>query len=117
MNQNILLSGILLFAINKWVQHFIHVPHWFSSYVDDVMFLPLLLGSALWVQHKLVGIQFTFNKYQIWGTWAVLSLVFEGLFPLLISSYTPDVLDILMYAIGALFFQLFQNHQQVKAKE
>ena len=58
MNQKILLSGILLFAINKWAQHFMQVPHWFSSYVDDVMFLPLLLGSALWVQHKIVGIQF-----------------------------------------------------------
>jgi hypothetical protein len=116
MNQKILFSWILLFAINKWAQHFEQVPNWFSSYADDLMFLPILLGSALWVQQKLVNKQFTFSKYQIWGTWTLLALVFEGLFPLLTSAYIADPWDILMYGMGALFFQFFQNHQQVKVK-
>ena len=101
---------VILFLIDKLLQYFQISPWWFNNYADDFLFLPILLSFALWVQQRFVNQNFKFNKKQIMMAWIMVSMLFEGIYPVILTSYTSDVLDILVYGLGALIFALFLNH-------
>jgi len=118
MNHKQTFVLVLIFLVDKWVQHYLVVPNWFSSYADDLLLIPLVMGLALWVQQNVVNHQFAFQKKQIIGTWLFFSLFFEVLAPIIWSTaYTRDVLDIVAYGLGALIFAFFLNHGAEKTKE
>ncbi len=108
---------IALFVFSKIYQNLFIAPVWFSSYADDLLFIPIVLGSALFVQQKLVDPNFVFNKLQIWVSFIVFSVVFEGVFPFIINGFTFDPLDILMYFLGTILFQFTQHAQHEKVNE
>ena len=101
---------VILFLIDKLLQYFQISPRWFNNYADDFLFLPILLSFALWVQQRFVNHDFKFSNKQIITAWIMLSILFEGIYPIFLTSYTSDVLDILVYGLGALIFALFLNH-------
>lgn len=86
--------------------------HWFlHAYLDDTLFIPLLMGTALYVQRKWIvkNPKFTFKWYYTIWVWMYTFLVFELLFPQVNKAFTRDVLDGIAYAVGAAYFQLFVN--------
>lgn len=82
-----------------------------NAYLDDVLFLPIVLGFALQLQRNFIlkNQTFTFSKYLIAASLAYTVLVFEIIFPAIEPAYTFDYFDILAYLAGALFFARFMN--------
>jgi hypothetical protein len=87
------------------------LPVWVNSYADDVLFIPLVMGFALWLQRKWIkpNPHFVFSKRIIVVVWMYATIVFEIMFPMFNSSFTTDWLDSLGYLAGALFFGIVMN--------
>jgi len=105
---------IFLFLVDKILQYVQLSPIWFNYYADDLLFLPVALSLALWIQQKYVNQQFKFSIIQIIFTWLACSILFEGIYPALFLDYIQDPLDVLAYGIGAVIFSLFLNQGAVK---
>lgn len=88
-------------------------PPWATSYLDDLLCLPLVLGATL-VAHRLRSGDRTLVLPLGHGLFAValFSLVFEGILPRLAARHTADPWDLVMYAAGFAVFQLGINRRQ-----
>jgi hypothetical protein len=100
---------ILLFLIDKGLQYYAIAPKWVQFYADDILLMPIIMGTALWLQQKLVNPTFTFNTKQVIGTWLFFSILFEGIYPVFIKAYTRDIYDVLAYGLGAIIFAKWMN--------
>jgi hypothetical protein len=109
--------AILIFILDKIIQNFFHAPIWLSSYLDDFLLLPIFLGSALLVQQKFINQKFTFKITLVIVVWLIFSVLFEFLFPSLISGYTSDYWDILVYGLGGVYYLAFINYPAVNSKQ
>lgn len=108
---------LLIFIADKILQYLQITPTWFNYYADDILFLPLCLSLALWVQQRFINPLFVFSVAQIVLTWLACSVLFEGIYPYLITGFTQDPFDILAYALGAFIFAQFLNQGAVKRME
>lgn len=86
------------------------VPRWFSSYLADLLCMPVLLIlttiSIRWIKG---WVTFLLSGKMILFTLIYLSLVFELLLPQLSARYTADPFDLVAYGVGALLFYLLQS--------
>jgi hypothetical protein len=88
----------------------ITVPIWVSSYLADILCLPLLLFLITLIIRKIQQNPFFKLDFgMILFAFLALSLVFEMYLPLISPRYTSDKIDILMYAFGGILFYLFQS--------
>lgn len=94
---------------------FIHINDFLHAYLDDALFIPILMGVSLWIQRKwiLKNPKFTFKWYYACWVWMYSFIVFELIFPQLNSAFTRDIWDGLAYAVGAIYFQLLINKAPV----
>ena len=74
---------------------------WIDSYLDPLLCMPVVLYLWQWDRTYIWGIRKAIGWAEIAGTTIVLSLVFEGFFPLWHSRFYYDPWDILCYGIGA----------------
>ena len=87
----------------------ITVPIWVSSYLADLLCLPLLLFFITLIIRKVQQNPFFKLGFgMILFAFLTLSLVFEIYLPLISPRYTSDKIDILMYAVGGVLFYIFQ---------
>ncbi|MCU0423274.1 MAG: hypothetical protein MUC81_10725 [Bacteroidia bacterium] len=89
---------------------------WLTSYVDDILCLPIVLGFALIIQRKVVlkHSLFCFSRLQITAVWLYFSVVFELIFPFITNAYITDWLDIGCYGLGVIIFALAINQPITK---
>ncbi|WP_268035216.1 magnesium citrate secondary transporter [Algoriphagus sp. PAP.12] len=82
-----------------------------SSYSDDLLAMPVILGITLqvfqWI-HPLKN-QFRFTWVQCLVGFLYVSIAFEGVLPLYSETYTRDYWDIVCYAIGTFGFYKLIN--------
>jgi hypothetical protein len=111
------VAMVVLFALIRAGEASGRIPPWIRSYGDDLLFLPLILTTALaahrfsgagagWilpVRHGLAAVVFT-------GT------IFEGLLPVL-GRGTADPYDILAYLAGWGLFEALLNRPGCGATE
>jgi hypothetical protein len=107
---------VALFLVDKLVQAVKMAPWFIRNYLDDLLLIPLLMGTSLLLQQKLISPKFTYGFGYIFATWLFFSVAFELVAPIFFSSYTKDYCDILAYGFGAVFFYLFQNHPAVNSR-
>jgi len=95
-------------------RHWLHcpLPTVITSYLADILALPLILSGALrLMQHayfKWPG--FTLPATWVISTWVGLSIWFELLLPYLQpQATTADDVDVLAYALGGLIFWRWLN--------
>jgi hypothetical protein len=94
-----------------------HWGHWplptlLSSYLADLLALPLLLTLALAFMRRWYFRQPAFVLPGTWvvATWASLAIWFEVLLPALRPlAATADPLDVLAYAVGGFIFWRWLN--------
>jgi hypothetical protein len=100
----------LLFCLNRALE-LGQVYIWpLYAYLDDLLCLPLTLGIILAVQRAYFrNDSMTVPVAHIAFAVTALSLFFEALLPLYKGLYTADVLDVGVYALGALVFHLYIN--------
>lgn len=99
---------LLIFILHQiWAQHYRVVL--LDSYLDDLIYFPIVFGFSL---HLLHYIDANFKQLPLFYTLPIVILqasLFEIAFPLWSANFTFDILDFVAYALGFIYFQLFQN--------
>ncbi|MBU6120571.1 hypothetical protein [Hymenobacter siberiensis] len=105
------LGSALLYGGYQLNKHWLHLalPAGLASYLNDVLFLPLMLSLALAAHQTVYGRGATLPGTWVLAAWAGVALWFEGLLPLWSAQAVADPADVLAYAAGALIFQLWMN--------
>jgi hypothetical protein len=86
------------------------LPIWMSSHLADLICMPIFLSFCLFLIQKIIKKpDFSFSWQQIGFQFLYFSIVFEYFLPKIAERYTADIYDVLMYALGSLFFYFFLN--------
>lgn len=103
-----LAALFLLLQLGQWAHL---APTWASSWGDDLLCLPLILGGILLAQRHLAGRGpgYTLPWAHGLGGLVLIAVFFEGLWPLVQPSAVADPLDLVAYTLGFLFFQTVVN--------
>jgi hypothetical protein len=97
---------IILFTLNQIIETLgIYVPILYS-YLDDLLCLPVVLAIIKIIHHLLYKNQNTMSlpKKHVVLAVCLFSIIFEGLLPKISSRFTGDVIDVLLYFVGALLY-------------
>jgi len=116
MQRNTRLFIVLLFvyAVHLYIKYnCIAVPVFISNYLADALCLPFILSLFVMIV-RIVKKNSTFQLPLSMIAFAVVyvTTVFEFVIPKFSARYTADLMDIVFYALGALFFFLFQVREK-----
>jgi hypothetical protein len=102
---------VLVYSVLYANKHWLHwpLPLGISSYLADLLSLPLMLNLALAAHRLLIDRVGTQPVKWVVGAWLVVAVWFEGLLPLWSAWAVADPLDVLAYALGALGFHYWLN--------
>ena len=104
------LLSFSIFLLNLFLLKFFRLPPFFSYYLNDLLCLPVVLGICLCIIRK-----FSKNKRLQISLFSALSLAafysvyFEIYLPQVTERYTADIVDVLLYFLGAIAFWLVQK--------
>ncbi len=108
---HVMICILVLFLLVRLGEVTGHLPVLATSYADDLLCMPLVLGIVLWC-HRHLGKQsmtYTLPRSHSLLTLALFALYFEGLLPRLKVSAVADPMDLLMYLAGYLIFETLMN--------
>ncbi|WP_460619405.1 magnesium citrate secondary transporter [Hymenobacter ruber] len=96
--------------LNRCVLH-VPLPALVTSYLADVLALPVMLTLALAVQRRLGNHSRHFILPDTWllASWLFVSVWFEGILPSYSRQAVADPLDVVAYALGTLAFRQWLN--------
>ncbi len=82
-----------------------------SSYLDDVLIIPIAMGVSLLIQRFYIvkDQAFTYSIWSVIVTWLFFSVAFELVIPKYSTSYYVDRFDVLAYALGGFIFYFIIN--------
>ncbi|MFT4544872.1 MAG: hypothetical protein ACI9CU_001102 [Polaribacter sp.] len=92
-------------VLEKVLGIFIPIAH---SYLDDFLCFPIVLTLGL-AAYRWHNPQYKLTAWHIWPVVLFYALYFEWYLPQTSAAYTSDILDVLMYVLGALVFQRYIN--------
>ena len=104
------ISCFGLFLLNLLMLKRFQLPTFFSSYLNDLLCLPVVLGIC----HFLIA-NFSKNKqlkislFSCLSLAALYSIYFELYLPEVTERYTADPVDVLAYFTGAIVFYMLQK--------
>ncbi len=107
----LLLSFLSLWLLFHLIQIFIEVSPIFSSYMDDLLVLPICLSLSAFLQCLLVNANFRIQFTWILFLALYFGIVFEIIVPKYIQNYTSDPIDFVIYLLGGILFFVLQPHQ------
>lgn len=105
------LGSALLYGSSLLNKRWLHwpLPAGLTSYLSDVLFLPLALSVALAAHQLAYGRAATLPGAWVLAAWAGVALWFEGLLPLWSPQAVADPWDVLAYGVGAAVFYKWMN--------
>ncbi|MEO6169062.1 MAG: hypothetical protein ABIO46_09450 [Chitinophagales bacterium] len=104
------LLALSLFLFNQVAEHFHYYLPFIHSYLDDLLFFPIILTPALSILRMLHGNSYTLSAGKILFTLAYVSLVMEVVLPYFSRRFIGDPLDVVMYASGVILFYTYMNN-------
>ncbi|MBF9141719.1 hypothetical protein [Hymenobacter properus] len=104
-------ASALLYSSIQLNKRWLHwpLPAWFTSYLSDVLCLPLVLSLALAAHQLVYGRRATLPGTWVLAAWAGVALWFEALLPRWSARAVADPWDVLAYAAGAIVFHRWLN--------
>ncbi len=91
------------------------LPKFFSSYLNDLLCLPIVLSICLFViRFFSKDEQIKISLFSAFSLAAFYSIYFEIYLPDVTERYTSDVVDVLLYFTGAFLFWLVQKSEEVQ---
>jgi len=109
LSNPVFLISVVLATTNQILEKgfgiFLPVIH---SYLDDLLCFPIVLTLGL-AMYRYFRPNYRLTVWHIWPTVIIYSMYFEWYLPQTSVVYTADVLDVMMYVLGALIFQRFIN--------
>jgi hypothetical protein len=112
------ITGCLTWLVVITCRKLGHPLPYVNGFINDAFAIPVIANLALWFQRAFI----IKNNYYVLAPWHVIfiviyvSLVFEGLLPLLSRAYTADGIDVALYICGGLFFYLVMNKPLAKSR-
>lgn len=106
------VGAALLYGSYQLARHWLRwpLPPWLTSYLGDVLFLPLLLSVALMLHRVwLRNDGATLPVAWVLAAYVGVAVWFEGVLPLYSARATADPLDVLAYGVGAWVFLRWLN--------
>jgi hypothetical protein len=113
------IAGCLVWLIVKTTRVLdIPVP-WLNSYLTDFFAVPVITNIGLWLQRVFIikSNYYVLSPLQVTFMVVYISLLFEGLLPLISKTYTADWVDVLLYCMGGLFFYWVMNKPVVEVRK
>ncbi len=82
-----------------------------NGYINDLFAIPVIANLGLWFQRSFIikSSYYVLSPSQVIFIVIYVALIFEGLLPRVSKTYTADWTDVLLYAVGGLFFYLVMN--------
>jgi len=104
------MSSALLFTGSQFLQFSGHAPFLVSSYLDDLVVMPILLTLSL-IGIRLLGSQpdFELPRTYLVAAFLFVSIAFEWWIPLRSTEFTSDWLDVACYGLGTFTFYLLRK--------
>ncbi|MBI1287724.1 MAG: magnesium citrate secondary transporter [Flavobacteriales bacterium] len=111
LSNPIFLVAVALAATNQLLEKafgiFVPIIH---SYLDDLLCFPIVLTLGLAMYRYFIP-NYRLTAWHIWPILIIYSVYFEWYLPRTSNAYTSDVLDVLMYVLGAVMFNLTINSE------
>ncbi|SDL36189.1 hypothetical protein SAMN05421823_105298 [Catalinimonas alkaloidigena] len=110
------LAAAALFGLHQFLQKGLRLAiPLLDNYLDDLLCLPVVLSLALVALREGVVRQptYTLSTRQVVFATAYFALAFEVVIPHFHAGYTADLLDVVMYALGAWGFLRWLNRPAV----
>ncbi|MFV8281690.1 hypothetical protein ACNKXS_09105 [Christiangramia marina] len=105
----------LLFEALKFTG--VHFPEWTTSYLNDFLCMPIILTICLKMAHYLTKDRsIKISIAQALVLTCFYAIYFELILPQFVDRYTADLVDVLLYFIGATLFLLLQASANMKQK-
>lgn len=106
-----MVAGALLYVGLRLGRHGLRqpLPSLVSSYLGDLLCMPLLLSLSLAAHRLLISRRGTLPITWLVGAWACVSVWFEGLLPLWSARAVADPFDVVAYALGTWAFHHWLN--------
>lgn len=99
-----------LFIVNKCLEIFeVKTVEIISSYLDDLLFLPITLWFTRTVIRIFKSEEFNFKIGHYVFIWAYISVMFEFIIPKWKLYFVSDPIDIFVYALGTLLFIILEK--------
>jgi hypothetical protein len=109
LSNPVFLVCLLLAIVNQILEKifavFIPIVH---SYLDDFLCFPIVLTLGL-AAYRWYNPQYKLTAWHIRPVVLFYALYFEWYLPQISTAYTSDIVDVLMYVLGALIFQRYVN--------
>lgn len=103
------IGSVVLFMLNQLMEHsgiFVPLIH---SYLDDLLFMPIVLTLSLLLQRKILGWKYRLSTIHLLFSFVYVSVVMEAVLPLVNDRFISDPYDVLMYGFGIILFQMVLN--------
>ncbi|MCM5530239.1 hypothetical protein [Parasegetibacter sp. NRK P23] len=95
---------LLLFALHQLMVRVWHIHiEWLDNWLDPLVFMPVFL-RGLAVEGWVWGDRKTLGATDVFSAVIYISLLVEGLFPLMSPRFTADWIDVLCYLLGGLAY-------------
>lgn len=102
-----IFAAILIYMAKQFQ---IFIPNWISFYLYDLLCMPIVLTTILgMIRHFKKDLYFKIPLFAILSLTMYYAWFFEWLMPKINTRYTADILDVLMYFLGATVFYLAQK--------
>lgn len=107
------ITLFLLFLLHQFLEKIalIKLPI-VDDYLDPLLCMPFLL-SMLLMKHRCLIYKdkhYILPPFLIITATLLISIIAEGIFPMIQPKFVADIWDIICYILGAIYFQLFFNH-------
>lgn len=100
------VTYIILFMLSQALQRSGNGSPFINAYMDDLLFFPITLHLIYgWFEKVRKVKNYTMPVRHILVSVVFISIVFEGLLPLIDNTMTGDPLDVVCYIIGATIFE------------
>ncbi|WPY99386.1 hypothetical protein [Christiangramia sp. OXR-203] len=92
-------------------------PVWTTSYLNDFLCMPIILTICLKTVHYLTKDRLIkISIAQALTLTFFYAIYFELILPQFVDRYTADLIDVLLYFIGAILFLFLQTSDDLKQK-
>jgi len=104
-------AGCLTWVIVLAARKTGHPLPFINGYIDDAFAIPVIANISLWFMRVIVikNNYYVLSPRQVIFIVIYVSIVFEVLLPNISKAYTADWIDVLLYAIGGIFFYRVMN--------
>ena len=107
---NFIASSVLGLGIYIAQQLEVNLPTLLNNYVNDFLIIPIVLSVCMYVlRYTRNDKSFTIPIPEILLLCIVYSVFFEVVLPKTHQRYTADIVDVLLYFLGGIWFYILQH--------